>query len=123
MKIIECVPNFSEGRNLEIINQISNSIKSVTGITLLDIDSGHDTNRTVMTFVGSPQDVINAVAQDLKAAGKALAGSRPENYSKNTVTLTKEWGCSDIKQAVSLISNFRPSTQMALILIQASMLK
>jgi len=59
-KILECVPNFSEGRNTEIINKIVNTIKTSNGVTLLDVDPGKDTNRTVVTFVGEPEDVIEA---------------------------------------------------------------
>ena len=59
-KLIECVPNFSEGRNLEIIKQITDVIISVEGVTLLDVDPGAATNRTVVTFVGEPQAVIEA---------------------------------------------------------------
>ncbi|MBA7661516.1 hypothetical protein ES703_69535 [subsurface metagenome] len=51
MKIVECVPNFSEGRNREVINKISDVISCVPGVTLLDVDSGCDTNRTVYTFL------------------------------------------------------------------------
>ena len=60
MKIIECVPNFSEGRDLNIINLITDSIESVSGITLLDVDPGANTNRTVVTFVGNPDSVFEA---------------------------------------------------------------
>lgn len=60
MKLIECVPNFSEGRNQDIINQITSEITSIPNIKLLDVDSGQDTNRTVVTFVGPPNNVIEA---------------------------------------------------------------
>ena len=56
--IIECVPNFSEGRNPEIIQQIARTIESVRGVKLLNIDPGASTNRTVITFAGAPEDVI-----------------------------------------------------------------
>ena len=59
-KLIECVPNFSEGRNLEIIKQITDEITRVDGVTLLDVDPGGATNRTVVTFVGEPEAVIEA---------------------------------------------------------------
>ena len=59
-KILECVPNFSEGKNEEIINKIVNTIKTSNGVTLLDVDPGKDTNRTVVTFVGEPEAVIEA---------------------------------------------------------------
>ena len=54
-KIVECVPNFSEGRNKSIIDAIANSIKSVNGVTLVDVDPGKSTNRTVYTFFGDPE--------------------------------------------------------------------
>ncbi|QNL21150.1 glutamate formimidoyltransferase [Hyphobacterium sp. CCMP332] len=58
--LIECVPNFSEGRDLNIIKQITNEIESVEGVKLLDVDPGKATNRTVVTFVGNPEAVKNA---------------------------------------------------------------
>ena len=51
-KIIECVPNFSEGRDMAVIDKITAEIKKVSGVRLLDVDPGYDTNRTVVTFVG-----------------------------------------------------------------------
>ena len=60
MKLIECVPNISEGRDNNIINAITNKLKSNKQIHLLDVDPGYDTNRTVITFVGEPEHVINA---------------------------------------------------------------
>jgi glutamate formiminotransferase/formiminotetrahydrofolate cyclodeaminase len=65
-KIIECVPNFSEGRNKEVIGAIAEAIRNTAGCTLLDVDPGRSTNRTVYTFVGSPQAVVEG----------ALAGAR-----------------------------------------------
>ena len=59
-KIIECVPNFSEGRNTEVIKQITDSIEAVKGVKLLDVDPGEATNRTVVTFVGEPEAVVEA---------------------------------------------------------------
>ena len=53
-RIIECVPNFSEGRNMEVIKQITNAIEAVQGVKLLDVDPGEATNRTVITYVGEP---------------------------------------------------------------------
>ncbi len=67
-RIIECVPNFSEGRDMTIIKQITDTIESVEGVKLLDVDPGKDTNRTVVTFVGSPEAVSEAA---FRAAGKA----------------------------------------------------
>jgi glutamate formiminotransferase/formiminotetrahydrofolate cyclodeaminase len=67
-KLIECVPNFSEGRNMEIINKITSTIESIDDIKLLDIDPGAATNRTVVTFVGTPEAVIEAAYQAMKTA-------------------------------------------------------
>ena len=60
MRLIECVPNFSEGKNKDIIDSITSEIVSVSGVKLLDVDPGKDTNRTVVTFVGDPESVIEA---------------------------------------------------------------
>ncbi len=65
-KIVECVPNFSEGKNKIIINAISAAIKSVSGIKLLNVDPGEDFNRTVYTFVGEPEPVLEAAVQSAK---------------------------------------------------------
>lgn len=59
-KIIECVPNFSEGRDLEVIKRITDAIETVDGVKLLDVDPGAATNRTVVTFAGEPEPVIEA---------------------------------------------------------------
>lgn len=66
MKIVECVPNFSEGRNKAIINKISESIGSTPGVSLLDINTGYATNRTVYTFVGEPEAVLAAAYGAIK---------------------------------------------------------
>ena len=60
MQLIECVPNFSEGRDLAIIKQITDAIETVEGVTLLDVDPGKATNRTVVTFIGPPTAVVEA---------------------------------------------------------------
>ncbi len=72
MKLIECVPNFSEGRDPVKIKQITDAIESVEGIKLLDVDPGKATNRTVVTFVGSPEDVIEAAFRGIKTAGDII---------------------------------------------------
>lgn len=65
-RIIECVPNFSEGRDKEKIQAIVNAIESVEGITMLDVDPGEATNRTVVTFVGTPEAVVEAAFRGVK---------------------------------------------------------
>ena len=59
-QLIECVPNFSEGNDMNIINQITALIETVEGVRLLNVDPGKATNRTVVTMVGIPEAVINA---------------------------------------------------------------
>lgn len=75
-QLIECVPNFSEGRNPDIIKQITNAIESVEGIKLLNVDPGKATNRTVVTFVGSPGDVIEAAFRGVKKASELIDMSK-----------------------------------------------
>ena len=67
-QLIECVPNFSEGNDQNKIDSIVNKIKSIEGITILDVDPGKDTNRTVVTFVGEPDSVIDAAYEGIKEA-------------------------------------------------------
>lgn len=71
-KLIECVPNFSEGVNLSIIKQITDVIESVEGIRLLNVDPGKATNRTVVTFVGEPEPVTEAAFLAIKKAGELI---------------------------------------------------
>lgn len=75
-QIIECVPNFSEGRDMSIIKQITNVIESVDGIKLLDVDPGAATNRTVVTFVGEPNEVIEAAFLAVKKASELIDMSK-----------------------------------------------
>ena len=72
MKIIECVPNFSEGVDLDKIKEITDVIESVSNIRLLDVDPGADTNRTVVTFVGPPEAVVDAAFLAIKKASEIL---------------------------------------------------
>ncbi len=67
-QLIECVPNFSEGRDMAVIKQITNAIEAVDGVKLLDVDPGKATNRTVVTFVGEPEAVLEAAFQAIKTA-------------------------------------------------------
>src|SRR5436853_1187978 len=76
MQIIECVPNFSEGSDLELIKQITDEIESVEGVRLLNVDPGKATNRTVVTFVGDPEDVIEAAFRAIKKAGELIDMSK-----------------------------------------------
>ena len=70
--LIECVPNFSEGRDLGVMKQITDAIESVEGVTLLDVDPGAATNRTVVTFVGPPEPVIEAAVRAGQAAKRLI---------------------------------------------------
>ena len=74
-QLIECVPNFSEGRNLDVIKQITDVIEKSEGVKLLDVDPGFTTNRTVVTFVGTPEEVI-ATAYKAIAKAKELIDMR-----------------------------------------------
>ena len=71
-RIVECVPNFSEGRNEGFIKEITDTIEAVAGVKLLDVDPGADTNRTVVTMVGSPQNVAEAAFQAVKRAAQLI---------------------------------------------------
>jgi glutamate formiminotransferase/formiminotetrahydrofolate cyclodeaminase len=75
-KLIECVPNFSEGRDASIIKQIADAIESVDGVKLLDVDPGKATNRTVMTLVGNPQAVVEAAFMGIKKAAELIDMSK-----------------------------------------------
>ncbi len=75
-QLIECVPNFSEGLDMNIIKQITNEIESVEGVKLLNIDPGKATNRTVVTFVGTPGEVINAAFLAIKKASELIDMSK-----------------------------------------------
>lgn len=75
-RLIECVPNFSEGRDMHIIQQITDEIKTVEGVKLLNVDPGKATNRTVVTFVGEPEQVIEAAFRAIKKAGEVIDMSK-----------------------------------------------
>jgi glutamate formiminotransferase / formiminotetrahydrofolate cyclodeaminase len=76
MQLIECVPNFSEGNDLDVIKQITDAIEKVAGVRLLNADPGKATNRTVVTFVGEPARVIEAAYQAIKKAGELIDMSK-----------------------------------------------
>ena len=71
-RLIECVPNFSEGRNKEVIKQITDAIEAAAAVKLLDVDPGEATNRTVVTFVGEPEAVVEAAFQGVKRAAELI---------------------------------------------------
>src|SRR5436853_548336 len=71
-KLIECVPNFSEGRDQNVIQHITDAIESVDGVSLLDVDPGATTNRTVATFVGSPDAAVEAAFCGIKKAAELI---------------------------------------------------
>ena len=71
-KIVECVPNFSEGNDLEKIRAITDAAEAVDDVTLLDVDPGADTNRTVVTIVGSPEAVKESAFQAIAKAAEVI---------------------------------------------------
>ncbi|PZR25444.1 MAG: glutamate formimidoyltransferase [Citrobacter freundii] len=75
-KIIECVPNFSEGNDLLVIKQITDQIEAVEGVRLLNVDPGKATNRTVVTFVGEPEAVVEAAFRAIRKAGELIDMSK-----------------------------------------------
>ena len=77
-QLVECVPNFSEGRDKAIINEITQTIKTVSGIEILDVDMGADTNRTVVTIIGSPEVISEAAFQAVKKASEVIDMSKHE---------------------------------------------
>lgn len=91
-RIIECVPNFSEGRDKGVIAQIAASIEAVEGIKLLDVDPGEATNRTVITFVGEPEAVVEAAFQGVKRAAELIdmrhhKGAHPRSGATDVLPL------------------------------------
>lgn len=75
-RIIECVPNFSEGRDMGVIKQITDSVGAVDGVKLLGVDPGKDTNRTVVTFIGDPEQVIEAAFRAVRMASLLIDMSK-----------------------------------------------
>ncbi len=71
-KLVECVPNFSEGKSEAVIREITQAIEAMDGATLLHVEAGVDTNRTVVTFVGSPKSAVEAAFQAMAQAQKHI---------------------------------------------------
>ena len=71
-RLVECVPNFSEGRDMGVIRQITDAIESVEGVSVLHVDAGEAANRTVVTFVGSPENIVEAAFRAVKKAGEVI---------------------------------------------------
>jgi glutamate formiminotransferase/formiminotetrahydrofolate cyclodeaminase len=71
-KLLECVPNFSEGNDMDIIKQITDEIEAIEGVDLLDVDPGKATNRTVVTFIGTPDEVVEAAFNAVKKASELI---------------------------------------------------
>ena len=88
-RLVECVPNISEGRNRQIIDSVVDAIKSVSGVEVLDVDPGADTNRTVITFVGSPESVEEAAFLCIKKSHELI------DMSKHKGTHPRQ-GCTDV---------------------------
>ncbi|MCB1221512.1 MAG: glutamate formimidoyltransferase [Planctomycetales bacterium] len=76
MKIVECVPNISNGRDPHVYNTVAQEAAAVDGVTLLDVDPGHDTNRTVITFAGEPEAVLEAAFRVVRKAAQLIDMSR-----------------------------------------------
>ena len=118
-RLIECVPNFSEGRDLDVIRQITDAIEAVDGVTLLDVDPGAATNRTVVTFVGEPEPVLEAAVQAGHKAAELIDMSQHHGEHPR-------FGCMDVschfRTAVrsSLPSSRGPSDRRHRLLIGTS---
>ena len=98
-KLIECVPNISEGRDNKLIEKIVNEVKNVDGVELLDVDPGHATNRTVITFVGEPDNVIAAAFLVIKKSSELIdmgkhSGEHPRMGSTDVCPLIPVSGLS-----------------------------
>lgn len=111
MKLIECVPNFSEGRNPQIIESIAAVIRAAEGVELLNVDPGVATNRTVMTFVGSPEAVVDAAFHAVKRASELIdmrhhSGAHPRMGATDVLPLVPVAGvtleeCAQLARALA----------------------
>src|SRR5262245_835377 len=75
-RLIECIPNFSEGKDINIIKSITDEVENEDGLKLLNVDPGNATNRTVVTFVGEPEPVIEAAFRAIKKASELIDMSK-----------------------------------------------
>ena len=110
-RIIECVPNFSEGRDMEVINQITSAITAAANVRLLDVDPGEATNRTVVTFAGSPEDVVEAAFAGVKRAAELIdmrkhKGAHPRMGATDVLPLVPVSGitleeCAELARALA----------------------
>ncbi len=96
-RMVECVPNFSEGNDLTVIEKIATAIESVNGIRLLNFDSGKAANRTVMTFAGTPEQVVEAAFRGIKSAAETIDmrkhwGEHPRFGATDVCPLIPLWG-------------------------------
>ena len=82
-KIVECVPNFSEGKRADVIEAIASAIRASEGCTLLDVDPGESTNRTVYTFVGTPLAVVEGALQAARVAHKLIDMTKHHGMAVN----------------------------------------
>ena len=98
-RIIECVPNFSEGRNKETIKAITDAIEKSGGVKILNVDPGEATNRTVVTFVGSPESVVEAAFRGVRKASELIDmrlhhGAHPRSGATDVLPLIPVSGIS-----------------------------
>ena len=89
MKLVECVPNISEGRDRSVIDAVVGSIRSIPGISVLDVDPGFDTNRTVITFVGDPDSVLEGAFACIRSSQELI------DMSKHKGAHPRQ-GCTDV---------------------------
>ena len=111
VRIIECVPNFSEGRNMKVIDEIVAEIKKFPGLKVLNIDPGEATNRTVVTFTGSPESVVEAAFQGVKKAAELIDmrqhhGAHPRSGATDVLPLIPISGitleeCADLARKLA----------------------
>ncbi len=110
-RLIECVPNFSEGRDRAVIDAIAGAISSVEGVRLLDVDPGEATNRTVVTFVGAPEDVVEAAFRSIAKAAELIDmrqhhGAHPRMGATDVCPLVPVSGvtleeCAELARAIA----------------------